>query len=315
MSPRRIRSVIRPVTRAPSRGRRSMTTRPVPGVRPTAAHQWARGCRWGSTPRLTVPSVALIAPPPGQPARVVEVEVTTDHGTRTAKFGTRDAIEVAHLPVPRGRSPPHHRRLHSRRSGLWLPRAELRRTGGRRSAAPHRPGHHAPVVGGPEPCAPTLVFDRARTDPTNRLKSDEDARLDRSFTLDDDGSFDVTVTGSPRPGPELLTCSSARSAPRWAPRTPRFRPHRSGRTFRPSAATRPRRRPHHVLGGCGQRPRSDPDHRLGQPGHPLPHPHREPWVPRGAHRSGPPGVADRRPHGGHREQRRRHVRSAHHHGS
>lgn len=50
---------------------------------------------------------------------------------------------------------------------------------------------------------PVMVFDRARTDPANRLKADEDVRLDRIFDLDTADPFAVALRASPNPGPEL----------------------------------------------------------------------------------------------------------------
>jgi arabinofuranan 3-O-arabinosyltransferase len=187
-----------------------------PGTQPWAAFDDDPASAWRPTNRgspvgawvqvgfdapTTVPSLS-IARPPGQPARVVEVVVTTDNGARTAKFGKRDAVEVA---LPPGATRTVRITISdSVRAGAGygspgLSSVELAGVNLQRPIVPvtTRPSSAAELG------APTLVFDRARTDPTNRLKSDEDARLDRSFTLDDDASFDVTVTGSPRPGPKL----------------------------------------------------------------------------------------------------------------
>ena len=149
----------------------------------------------------TVPSVT-IERPPGEPARVTEVLVTTDAGQRTAKFTKGDRIDVA-LP-PGATSTVRITIADSIRAGAGygspgLSTVELAGVDLQRPVVPvtARPSSTT------EQGAPVLSFDRARTDRTNRLKSDEDAQLDRSFTLDAPAGFDLTLTGSPRPGAKL----------------------------------------------------------------------------------------------------------------
>lgn len=149
----------------------------------------------------SVPSIK-ISRPPGAPARVTKVTVTTDAGRRTAKFGATDTIEVA-LP-PQATRTIRITIADSVRAGSGygspgLSSIELAGVTLERPIVPitTRPSS-APASG-----APLLSFDRARTDRTNRLKSDEDAILDRSFDLDAAATFDTTLAGSPQPGPKL----------------------------------------------------------------------------------------------------------------
>ncbi len=147
-------------------------------------------------------SEMTISRPSDDVARVQKVRVTTDQGSKVASFGKQDTMVVR---LPAGAT-----------SSIRVTIADAVRAG---------PGFGAPGLSNIEFAGidlsrpivpvttrpgwartegpPVLVFDRARTDRTNRLKRDEDAVLDRRFDLDEAGSFDLGLAGSPVPGPAL----------------------------------------------------------------------------------------------------------------
>ncbi|QXC60393.1 DUF3367 domain-containing protein [Aquihabitans sp. G128] len=159
---------------------------------------WVETTFDGPTPVAEV----TISRPADDVARVEKVRVTTDHGSKVASFGKKDTM-VVRLPAGATSSIRFTIAGAVRAGpGFGAPGLSDIRLAGIDLSRPVVPVATRPdwaKTDGP----PVLVFDRSRTDRTNRLKRDEDAVLDRRFDLDDAGSFDLTLAGSPVPGPAL----------------------------------------------------------------------------------------------------------------
>lgn len=152
----------------------------------------------------TTLSTVTVSRPTDDAAQVREVKVTTDRGTRTVRFGDGNKVTVA---LPAGSTSRVRLTISDAvRAGAGfgapgLSGIELEGLDLQRPIAPVATRPSWAQTTGP----PILVFDRARSDRTNRLKRDEDARIDRVFDLDAEASFGLTLSGTPRPGAELDT--------------------------------------------------------------------------------------------------------------
>ncbi|MCU1499295.1 MAG: hypothetical protein JWM47_3248, partial [Acidimicrobiales bacterium] len=149
----------------------------------------------------TIPS-ATISRPPSDVARLEKVQITTDAGSKVASFAGNDQVEVT---LPAGpTSTVRVTILGAVRAGSGfgssgISEIALEGVDLSRPIVPVSTRPEFAAVDGP----PILVFDRYRVDRTNRLKRDEDAVLDRQFSLDAGASFDLSLTGSPQTGPAL----------------------------------------------------------------------------------------------------------------
>ncbi|HEX2578060.1 MAG TPA: alpha-(1-_3)-arabinofuranosyltransferase family protein, partial [Aquihabitans sp.] len=148
-----------------------------------------------------IPSVR-VSRPAGALSKVLEVEVVTDAGSARASFGTDDTATVR-LPAGATRTVRIVIADAVRAgSGFGSPGLSTIRLEGVELDRPVAPVSTRPEFARTDG-APVLVFDRARSDRSNRLKRDEDALLDRTFELDTAATFDVALSATPQPGPAL----------------------------------------------------------------------------------------------------------------